>query len=120
MLDLKCDQRLKKSDILCLTDTKVLTTSIIVSVSALPEFNISHNSCYDRFQSNATCLRQSSVDLVCHETMTGASYVEYVKSSFCNGVIKMLVIYKKRAISLTQFCDWVGEFVRTRHGDIIF
>ena len=31
----------------------------------------------------------------------------------------MLVIYKKRAISLTQFCDWVGEFVRTRHVDII-
>ena len=31
----------------------------------------------------------------------------------------MLVIYKKRAIFLTQFCDWVGEFVRTRHVDII-
>ena len=31
----------------------------------------------------------------------------------------MLVIYIKRAISLTQFCDWVGEFVRTRHVDII-
>ena len=31
----------------------------------------------------------------------------------------MLVIYKKRAISLTQFCDWVVEFVRTCHVDII-
>ena len=31
----------------------------------------------------------------------------------------MLVIYKKRAISLTQFCDGVGEFVRTHHVDII-
>ena len=31
----------------------------------------------------------------------------------------MLVIYKERANSLTQFCDWVGEFVRTRHVDII-
>ena len=31
----------------------------------------------------------------------------------------MLVIYIKRAISLTQFCDLVGEVVRTRHVDII-
>ena len=31
----------------------------------------------------------------------------------------MLVIYKERANSLTQFCDWVGEFVRTRHVEII-
>ena len=31
----------------------------------------------------------------------------------------MLVIYKRRTISLTQFCDWVGEFLRTRHVDII-
>ena len=119
VLDLKCDQRLKKSDILCLTETQVLTTSTTVAVSELPEFNIGHNSCYDRFQSIATCLKQSSVHLVCHETMTGASYVEYVKSSFSHRVIKMLVIYKERANSLTQFCDWVGEFVRTRHVEII-
>ena len=31
----------------------------------------------------------------------------------------MLVIYIKRATSLTQFCDWVVEFVRTCHVDII-
>ena len=31
----------------------------------------------------------------------------------------MLVIYKKIAIYFTQFCDWVGGFVRTRHVDII-
>ena len=31
----------------------------------------------------------------------------------------MLVIYKRRTISLTQFCHWVGEFLRTRHVDII-
>ena len=49
MLDLKCDQRLKKSDIFCLTEKQVLTTSTAAAVSELPEFNISHNSCYDRF-----------------------------------------------------------------------
>ena len=49
MLDLKCDQRLKKSDIFCLTEKQVLTTSTAAVVSELPEFNISHNSCYDRF-----------------------------------------------------------------------
>ena len=64
MLDLKCYLRLKKSNILCLTETQVLTTSTTVAVSELPEFNMSDNSCFDRFQS-----------LVCHETMTGASYV---------------------------------------------
>ena len=105
MLDLKCYLRLKKSNILCLTETQVLTTSTTVAVSELPEFNISHNSCHDRFHSIATCLRQSSVHLVHHETMTRASYVEYVKSCFSSRVTKMLVIYKKRAISLTQFCD---------------
>ena len=52
--------------------------------------------------------------LVCHERMAGAKYVEYVKSSFSNSVIKMLVIYQKRAISFTRFCNWVGEFVITR------
>ena len=41
---LKCDQRAKKSDILCLTETQVLATSTTVAVSELPEFNISHNS----------------------------------------------------------------------------
>ena len=56
VLDLKCDQRLKKSDILCLTETQVLTTSTTVAVSELPEFNINHNSCCDRFQSIAECL----------------------------------------------------------------
>ena len=75
VLDLKCGQRLKKSDILCLTEAKVLTTSTTVAVSELPEFNMSHNSRFDRFQSIVTCLRQSSVHLVCHETMTGTSYV---------------------------------------------
>ena len=99
--------------------SQVLTTSSTVTVSELPESNISHNSRYDRFQSIATCLRQSSVHLSCHEAMTGASYVEYVRPSFSNRVIKMLVIYKRRTISLTQFCDWVGEFLRTRHVDII-
>ena len=95
VFNLKCDQRLKKSDMLCLTEIQIIRTSTTVAVSELPEFNISHNSCYDRFQSISTCLRQSSVHLVCHETMTEASYVEYVKSSFRNRVIKMLVIYKK-------------------------
>ena len=63
---------LMKSDVLCPTEAQVLTISTTVAVSELPEFNIRHNSCYDRFQSIATCLRQSSVHLVCHETMTGA------------------------------------------------
>ena len=49
VLDLKCDQRLTKSDIFCLTETQVLTTSTTVTVSELPEFNISHNSHSDRF-----------------------------------------------------------------------
>ena len=82
----------------------------------MPKFNISHNTCYDRFQSIATCLRQSSVHgtlLQC--TVTRASYVECVKSSCSNRVIKMLAIYVTRAISLTQFCDWVEEFIRTSH-----
>ena len=70
VLDLKCDQRIKESDILCLTETQVLTTSTTVAVSELSEFNISHNSCFNRFQSIATCLSQSSVHLMCHETMS--------------------------------------------------
>ena len=108
VLDLKCDQRLMKSDIFCLTEKQVLTTSTAAAVSELPEFNISHNSSDDRFQSIATYLRQSSVHLVCHETVTGASYVEYVKSSFSNRVVKMLVvIYKKRATFLTVL--WLGR-----------
>ena len=31
----------------------------------------------------------------------------------------MLVIYKKMTISLGQFWEWIGEFTRTRHVDII-
>ena len=36
VLDLKCDQTLKKSDIICLTETQVLTTSTQVALSELP------------------------------------------------------------------------------------
>ena len=92
MLDLKCDQRLKKSDILCLSETQVLTTSTTVAASELPEFNISHNSCYDRFQSIATCLRHI-VHLVCHETMTGTTYVEVIFQQQCHENVSNL--YKK-------------------------
>ena len=92
MLDLKCDQRLKKSDILCLSETQVLTTSTTVAASELPELNISHNSCYDRFQSIETCLRHI-VHLVCHETMTGTTYVEVVFQQQCHKNVSNL--YKK-------------------------
>ena len=78
----KHDQRLKKSDILCLTETQVFKTLATVAVSEFPEFKISHNSYYDRLQSIATYLRQSSVHLVCLETMAGASHGEYVKLLF--------------------------------------
>ena len=32
VLDLKCDQRLKKSGILCLTETQVLTTTVFARI----------------------------------------------------------------------------------------
>ena len=40
-LDWKYDQFLKKSDVFCLIETQVLTTSTAVAVSEFPEFNIS-------------------------------------------------------------------------------
>ena len=71
-----------------------LTTST-TAVSEFAEFSIGDNSCYDRLKSIATCLRECSLHLVCHETIIGANYVKHAKPSFSNGVMKMLVIYKK-------------------------
>ena len=77
---------LKKRYVLCFY-AEVLTTLTTAIVSEFPELNIRHNSCYNRFKTIATCLRETSVHLVCHETMIGASFVEHVKPSFSNRVI---------------------------------
>ena len=74
---------------------QVLATSTTVAVLKLSEFNISHNSCYDRFQKILINSRQSTVYLVYLETMTGATYSDYIEISFSNKVTKMLVIYVK-------------------------
>ena len=50
--------------------------------------------------------------------VNGASLVTFLKSSFTSQTIKLLLLYKKHAIPLTDFCNWLQGFIGSNTVDI--
>ena len=117
--DLALDKRLTKSDIICLTETQLIPNSDIPEIATLQGFEVAYNNNQDRFQSIAVCTKVDT-HITSHTKLTGASFIAVLKSSFYNKCIKLLLLYKKHALPLNSFCDWLQGFVTNNSVDIIF
>ena len=54
-----------------------------------------------------------------HTDVNGAPLATSVKSSFITQTIKLLLLYKKHASPLTNFCNWLQEFISSNSVYII-
>ena len=66
LIDLAYDERLRKSDLICLTETQMKQRSQTEINSELQEFEIIHNDNVDRFQSLAFCLKDH-IGIISHK-----------------------------------------------------
>ena len=109
-VDLACHKRLKRSDIICLTETQLQQNLSLSKSYMLEEFNIIiyNNNC-DKFQSIA-CGFWNDIDILLRNRTKGASLVSFSKSTFEKKTIKLLL--------LTTFCNWL-EFLTNDFVDII-
>ena len=55
--DLALDERLKKSEIICLTETQLIPNSDIPEIATLQGFEVAYNNNQDRFESTAECTK---------------------------------------------------------------
>ena len=99
---LESDRRLLNSDITCLTETQLQQSLDSRRISTLADFDIICNENADRSQSLAICSR-TEIFISSHTEANGASLVTFVKSSFTSQTIKLLLLYKKHVIPLTDF-----------------
>ena len=116
--DLALDERLSKSDIIYLTQTQHIPNSDIQEIATLQGFEVAYNNNQDRFQSIAVCTKVDT-HIISHSQLTGTSFITVLKFSFDNKCIKLLLLYKKHALSLNSFCDWLEGFVTNNSVDII-
>ena len=116
--DLALDERLTKSDIICLTETQLIPNSDILEFATLQGFEVAYNNNQDRFQSIAVCTKVDT-HIISHTKLTGASFITVLKSSFDNKCIELILLYKKHALPLNSFCDWLQGFITNSSVDII-
>ena len=68
--DLALDERLTKSDIICLTETQLIPNSDILEFATLQGFEVAYNNNQDRFQSIAVC-NKVDTHIISHNKLTG-------------------------------------------------
>ena len=117
LIDFAYDKSLRKSDVICLTETQMMQRSQTEVNSELQEFEIIHNTNVDKFQSLAFCLKDLT-GIISYEKMVGASYITFTKTTHFDHHIKLLLLYKKHALNETLFCSWLTEFVNVHNNDI--
>ena len=118
IIDLALDERLTKSDIICLTETQLIPNSDIQEIATLQGFEVVYNNNQDRFQSIAVCTKVNA-HIISHTKLTGASFITVLKPSFDNKIIKLLLLYKKHVLPLNSFCYWLQGFVTNNSVDTI-
>ena len=114
LIDLSLHNRLKKSNIIRLTDTQLTQNLDIPDIAALQEYEIVNYSNQDRFQSIAVC-KTLNTFITSHTKQGAASFMTVWKSSFDNKRIKLLLRYRKHALSLSNLCDWLQSCFFSRY-----
>ena len=106
LTDLALDERLKKSEIICLNETQLALNSDIPEVATLQGFEVAYNKNQDKFQGIVVC---PTIDarIIFHTKLTAASFIAVLKSRYDNKCIKLLLLYRKHALPLRNFCDWL-------------
>ena len=104
-------------DIIFLTKTRQ-SLSNSQHILQLPAFDMNFNNREDKFQSIALCSK-NDIDIRSNTKFCGASYVTFVKSNFDSNIIKLLILYKKSSLPITNFCNWLKKFIFYNPVDII-
>ena len=105
LIDPSLYKRLKKSNIIRLTDTQLTQNLDIPDIAALQEYEVVNKN-QDRFQSIAVC-KALNTFITSHTKQVAASFMTVWISSFDNKRIKLLLLYRKHALSLSNFYDWL-------------
>ena len=105
LIDPSLYKRLKKSNIIRLTDTQLTQNLDIPDIAALQEYEVVNKN-QDRFQSIAVC-KALNTFITSHTKQVAASFMTVWISSFDNKCIKLLLLYRKHALSLSNFYDWL-------------
>ena len=105
LIDPSLYKRLKKSNIIRLTDKQLTQNLDIPDIAALQEYEVVNKN-QDRFQSIAVC-KALNTFITSHTKQVAASFMTVWISSFDNKRIKLLLLYRKHALSLSNFYDWL-------------
>ena len=111
-VDISIARQLTENDILCLTESQITNDTDVTEVlEQLSSFKIYFNSCGERHQNLAICLREYTV-LLKHGTFPGISTIDITKSSFSYDMIRIMLVYRSPNSSLTSFYNTLENFLR--------
>ena len=109
VIDVGRDTRLTESDTICFTETQLHSSA--APKRRLEKFEMTYNNSEDKFQSLAIAFRNDD-SVVTDTKLNGASIIEFVKPGF-DSSLKLLLLYKKNAVTLTSFCKWLGAIAQS-------
>ena len=118
-VDISRAMQLRENDILCLTESQISNDTDVTEVlEQLSSFKIYFNSCGERHQNIAICLRQNII-LLKHDTFPGISIIDITKSSFSYDIIRIMLVYRSPNSSLTSSYTTLENFLRRYCIDIV-
>ena len=86
-------------------------TDVIDVLKQLSSFKIYFNSCGERHQNLAICLRENIICLK-HDTFPGILVIDITKRSFNNDAVRFMLVYRNLNSSPTSFFSSLEYFLR--------
>lgn len=102
LTDLENDERLRKSDIICLTETQLTPNSDITEIATLPGFEVAYNDSQDRFQRIAVCATVDT-NIISHTKPTGAYFIAVLKYNLDKKIHKFAIVLQETCITFKHF-----------------
>ena len=96
---------------ICLTQTYIQPSAEPHSALLLEEFQMVYNNNAETFQSITI--------LTLFYTLNCGSYIKIKKWNRGDTIFRLLLLYKKNAILVTIFCNWLENFLKSTSFDLI-
>ena len=106
--DLPSDERLKRSDIICLTEAQLQQKLFPPKSHVMTDCNIIYYYNPEKLQSIALDFR-ISIDMLLHNKLRDETLVYFSKCTFESKTIKLLLMYTTHSVTLNGFSNWLQE-----------
>ena len=120
-VDIKSNQHLMETDLLCLTETHILPTHDVDDINAeLDPLTIVYRNCMDKFQSTAICYNRNAVVEEGYEMFEDVFLFNLLKPTLSETrIISVCLIYRKHGTSVNEFLRSLSGILDSYNIDLL-